>query len=365
PVAENSGGAGTSYVATVSKIGNASAGGNVFELGGHDYDISNNGNTAIQRANGERMMLNTLLVPAFRAGCPGVSFNSVKAFKSVKMFTDINSDGLPNFGDTVEWTLRYINEGTSTVTNFQITDPIDAKLTYVAGSISAIASPNPATTVGVNGSYNPNTNINMLVPATSKIGPNGIITVKFRTVVNGFGLIANQGTGTGTGITGSVKTDTTDSTTTGTVANYPIACPVTPCLSQAGYQTGSNEDPTKFDLGTAPSAGPALVSGKVLDEGGRGLRSVSVVLQNASTGAVRSAVTNTFGNFSFAEVPAGDLYIISVSSKRYVFAPDSIAFQVNDNVAGLTFNVAPTGPVIQLPTVGKTAAAVPAKVSKY
>jgi len=102
-----------------------------------------------------------------------------------------------------------------------------------------------------------------------------------------------------------------------------------------------------------------------LDEGGRGLRSVSVVLQNASTGAVRSAVTNTFGNFSFAEVPAGDLYIISVSSKRYVFAPDSIAFQVNDNVAGLTFNVAPTGPVIQLPTVGKTAAAVPAKVSKY
>jgi uncharacterized repeat protein (TIGR01451 family) len=344
----NSAGNTNKYVATVSHIGNASAGGSVFELGGHDYDRTDATNTEIGRANGNRMALNTLLQPAFRPGC-GLAINSTKAFKSVKMFNDINGNTLPNFGDTVEWTLRYINDGNITVTNFQITDPLDARLGYVPGSLTAVAT-GAGTTVTANVSYLPNTNINMLVPASSQLAPGGMITVKFRTIVQGFGEIPNQGAGTGTGINTPVKTDTTDSTTTGNVAGYTIACPGG-CLSQAGYQTGSNEDPTKIDLGTLPSAAPATVSGKVLDENGRGLRGVNVVLQNAGTGQVRTAVTNTFGNFSFLEVETAQLYVVSVFSKRYTFVNESIAFELNDDLAGLTFNVAPAdqpGEVIKM-----------------
>ena len=120
------------------------------------------------------MALNTLLVPAFRPGC-GLSINSVRAFKSVAMSVDVNNNTLPNFGDTVEWTVRYINDGSVSIPNFQVTDSLDTlgpgsnRLAYVPGSLT-VSVTGAGTAATANGSYNPNANINTLSDGAS-LGP--------------------------------------------------------------------------------------------------------------------------------------------------------------------------------------------------
>jgi len=335
--ATNTGGQNANkIVASVSRIGSSTAGGNVFELGGHAYNriTGGNNNTEIGRLNGERMALNSILVPATRPGC-GLSIPSVKAFKVVRMSFDSNGNGLPNFGDRVEWELKYINDSNVDISNFQVSDPLDSKLIYypsliVTATSGSTAAPNPA--------YN-GTSVTQMLASGALLKAGGMITIKVKTVVNGFGTILNQGTGTGTGIPGGgVKTDTADNTTSGTVAGYPIGCGTNGgCLSQVAYQTTSNQDPTGIDLGTAPSAGPANVQGRVVDATGRGIGRAMLTLQNANNGTVWTVISNSFGYFTFTEIPSGEFYVLTVQSKGYAFSSNSYAFELNDNIAGLTF----------------------------
>ena len=166
-----------------------------------------------------------------------------------------------------------------------------------------------------------------------------MITIKIKTVIQGFGEIANQASGTGTGLNTPVKTDTTDMTTSGTVSGFPVACPGT-CLSQVGYSTPSDEDPTKIELGAIPTAAPALVSGQVVDTSGRGISRTLVTLQNAASGQSRSVMTNTFGRFAFNGVETGEFYVISVINKRYRFVNSSFAFNLNENLTSIVFTEA-------------------------
>ena len=48
-----------------------------------------------------------------------------------------------------------------------------------------------------------------------------------------------------------------------------------------------------------------------------------MILQDAS-GEARRARTNSFGYYRFDNVPAGQDYVISVSSKRYSFQPKTV-----------------------------------------
>ena len=63
-----------------------------------------------------------------------------------------------------------------------------------------------------------------------------------------------------------------------------------------------------------------LVSGKVMTSGGLGLRNAVVSLTD-SQGARRTATTSSFGIYSFDNVQTRETYVITVSSKRYRFAP--------------------------------------------
>lgn len=358
----NSTGNTAKYVATVSKIGSATAGGSVFELGGHQYsNSSNTDGSALERLNGSRMALNTLLIPAVRPGC-NLAIDSVKAFKSVAMSTELSTpNGVPNYGETVEWTIRYINDGVGTITNFQITDSLDTlptvpagsnRLDFVEGSLDVSAT-GVGTSATANGSYDPNNNINML--STGTLAPGGMITVKIKTKIQGFNTILNQATGTGTGLNSPVKTDTTDSTTSGTVAGYPVACPGGNCLSQAAYSAaGTNEDPTGIDLTTAPTSAPARVSGLVSDNRGRGLAREQVLLQSASTGEVRTVLTNSFGRFTFDGVPTGSFYVVQVVSRRYRFETPSYSFDLVDNLSDLVFIGSESKGVPPAPATGKS-----------
>ncbi|CAN5401818.1 hypothetical protein BH20ACI1_BH20ACI1_02830 [soil metagenome] len=122
-------------------------------------------------------------------------------------------------------------------------------------------------------------------------------------------------------------------TTTVSFDNDPV--PIVASNPQAGAVTVDSSPGTVTFL--APTAAGVTVSGRVL-VGERGLTKAVVYLTNQS-GDVRTARTTAFGYYRFADVPAGQTYIVSVVSKRFSFQPQVIS--VVDNLTEVNFIVQP------------------------
>lgn len=87
-----------------------------------------------------------------------------------------------------------------------------------------------------------------------------------------------------------------------------------------------------------PTAANADISGRVVDEFGNGLPQVKVSLRIAQTGEIITVYSSGFGYFNFAELPVGDVYVISVAdSKRYFFEENTRVVQLFDNVTDVNF----------------------------
>ena len=89
-------------------------------------------------------------------------------------------------------------------------------------------------------------------------------------------------------------------------------------------------------MGPSAATSNVSVSGRVATAGGQGIANSRVTLTNG-TNVTMTFVTGSFGNFNFDNVPTGS-YTISVSAKRYSFAPQNV--QITNNVSGISF-VAP------------------------
>lgn len=76
-------------------------------------------------------------------------------------------------------------------------------------------------------------------------------------------------------------------------------------------------------FGTAASTPTVSISGRVSTPDGVSLRNAIVTLTDSS-GSQRRVTTSSFGIFTFEEIPAGLSYTVSVASKRYRFAPQTI-----------------------------------------
>ena len=76
------------------------------------------------------------------------------------------------------------------------------------------------------------------------------------------------------------------------------------------------------------------ISGRVTTPTGLGLRNATVILTD-TLGARRTATTSSFGIYSFDNVVTGQTYTLSVSSKRYRFAPR--IEQISGAVSNLDF----------------------------
>jgi len=61
------------------------------------------------------------------------------------------------------------------------------------------------------------------------------------------------------------------------------------------------------------------INGRVMSIGGRGIRRATVNVINLTTLETQTRVTNDFGYFKFNNLPILDLYLVTVSSKRYTF----------------------------------------------
>jgi fimbrial isopeptide formation D2 family protein len=328
-IAQNSGAFTNRYAASVSKLFGG-PGGMAFYLGGHDHK-----NNTLASINGRRMLLNAAFQPPTRPQGCGFNIPQVGGYKQVSLTNDVVPVGFLNPGDTVTWTVRYINPGDSplTVTNFQIEDTLVPGLSFTAPLVVNVTG--AGTAASPNGSFNGTTNKNLLASGAT-LGPGGMITVQIKTLVTAWGEHLNHPTAFGTGMPlAGTKTDTVDNTTPGTFGGYPIGC-AGGCISQASYQT-PGLDPTGIDLGVAPTSAPAVVTGRVTDTLGRGLSQVSVTILNPTNSFMWTATTNSFGYFRFDSIPTGESYVATVASKRYSFPVSSQAFTLNDDLTGLNF----------------------------
>lgn len=86
----------------------------------------------------------------------------------------------------------------------------------------------------------------------------------------------------------------------------------------------------------APTAAMVSVSGRVLTNEGRGIRNVILILTD-SNGYFKTATTTAFGYYSFADVVAGETYIITARGKRFIFSQQSQVVNVTDDATDINF----------------------------
>lgn len=86
-----------------------------------------------------------------------------------------------------------------------------------------------------------------------------------------------------------------------------------------------------------PTAANATVSGKVLSSQGRGIKGVGISITNLQTSETRNTITTSFGSYNFDDLPSGNQYLISLTSKRYNFLPSSQMINLTENLDGINF----------------------------
>lgn len=86
-----------------------------------------------------------------------------------------------------------------------------------------------------------------------------------------------------------------------------------------------------------PTAADVTVSGRIVTrDDGRGIRNVLVTM-TAASGATRTVISGAFGNFRFADVPAGETYIFSVRAKRYSFNQPAQVRSIDEDTGDIIF----------------------------
>ncbi|MBP9663071.1 MAG: choice-of-anchor J domain-containing protein, partial [Pyrinomonadaceae bacterium] len=91
------------------------------------------------------------------------------------------------------------------------------------------------------------------------------------------------------------------------------------------------------------TAANASISGRVLTAGGQGIRNAEVVISGGTLTEPMRVQTGSFGYYNFEGLQTGQTYIVTVNSRRYVFAVPTQVLSLTDNVADLDFVAIDTG----------------------
>ena len=87
-----------------------------------------------------------------------------------------------------------------------------------------------------------------------------------------------------------------------------------------------------------PTAAPATVSGRVTNKAGRGVPRAVVTVSDFDGQSI-STLTNMFGYYNLTGITAGNVYILSVNSKKYKFNYSSQVINVLGNMTDVNFTV--------------------------
>ena len=86
-----------------------------------------------------------------------------------------------------------------------------------------------------------------------------------------------------------------------------------------------------------PTAADADIGGRVVNTHNRGLENVTVTLSGGLLTEPISVSTNNVGRYHFSDVPSGDTYILTVTSKRHTFGQPTQVFTLNGNLTNINF----------------------------
>jgi hypothetical protein len=103
--------------------------------------------------------------------------------------------------------------------------------------------------------------------------------------------------------------------------------------------TGADDGLAIDDFSLTPlisSAASVNVSGRVATKSGRGIGNVLVSVAGAG-GLVKTTLTSPFGYYLIDDLPAGENYVISVSSKSWTFSQPAQLLLLNDSMGDVNF----------------------------
>jgi len=89
-----------------------------------------------------------------------------------------------------------------------------------------------------------------------------------------------------------------------------------------------------------PTAAMATAGGRVFSPDGRALANASITMWD-STGNSRSARSNSFGYYSFRDVPVGENYVFEVRSKKYLFSQATQVVYLSEDNNSIDFYADP------------------------
>ena len=107
-------------------------------------------------------------------------------------------------------------------------------------------------------------------------------------------------------------------------------------LNIANATGGDGSDIGAFEAQLAPTAASVSIGGRALTTNGRGIRNVIIRLTDVN-GIVRTATTTSFGYYRFADVAAGETYIITATGKRFMFSQPSRILNATGDVDDINF----------------------------
>ena len=301
-------------------------------------------------------------------------------YKSVKLTTDADNSGTVSPGDTLTYTLTYVNTGNAAATGFQIADALPANLTVTPTGGQTVRIGGTITAGAHNTAYNGTTSTNLLT--TGQTLPVGsTISVDIPVVVGtSFTVpttLSNQAQATGTGIS-SAASDNVDSTTTfapsvtgasgwaavpsGSVPQTqtsevsPTTVTVTPTADLTLTKTDGMTTVARGDIANytivLTNNGPAAADGTVLtDPAAAGLSKTRIVC-TATGGAVCPALTvaNLESGVTVATLPSGGSLTLTVSASVTV-SSGSVTNSVTATPPSGTADPTPTGTVSDTDTV--------------
>lgn len=86
----------------------------------------------------------------------------------------------------------------------------------------------------------------------------------------------------------------------------------------------------------APTAANVVVGGRIKTADGRGIQNVRVTITYPN-GQTQTVLSASFGNYRFAEIPAGATYVISVTAKKYSFSQPVQIRMILDDTQDIDF----------------------------
>jgi uncharacterized repeat protein (TIGR01451 family) len=228
-------------------------------------------------------------------------------------------------GDTVRWTIDYINTGTTDVPNFQIRDVMQSHfvLRPASNRVNLVSSGGTAVrNLSYDGMGDDSTS-DLLAPG-GLLPVNGRIQVVIDTqIANDAPLqtfITNQSSATGSTMPSSVLSDAVDGSNVDMAG--PGSTPREDSLPQ--FQDPLVLHATIIRLPVAIGLEWEF-GGSVISNTGRGISNVRVTVQDLLTLESKTAITNAFGYYKLTML-AGYTYRLTVHHKRYQFETPSRIF---------------------------------------